>query len=78
MILRKFFSVARKADAIQRLTMPLSRQRQTRSVRMRTPEWELSMMLVVTKQRCSEGGTSSRLMVKHSSNPSRKLAAAAG
>ena len=78
MILRKFFSVARKADAIQRFTIPLSRQRQTRRVRIRTPECGLSMMFVLARQRCSEGGTSRRLRVKHSSSPSRKLAAAAG
>lgn len=63
MILRKFFSVASSAEAIQRFTMPLSRQRQTRRVRKRTPAWGLSMILVVARQRCSEGGTSSRLMV---------------
>ena len=78
MIFRKFFSVANKAEAIQRFTMPVSRQRQTRRVRMRTPEWGLSITLVVAKQRCSEGGTSSRLMVKHSSSPSLRLAAAEG
>src|SRR6516165_7295580 len=37
-----------------------------------------SMRLVVARHRCSEGGTSSRLMVKHSSSPSSKLAAADG
>src|SRR6516225_129601 len=78
MILRKFFSVASSAEAIQRFTMPLSRQRQTRRVRKRTPAWGLSMMLVVARQRCSEGGTSSRLMVKHSSIPSIRLEAAEG
>src|SRR5438477_9271613 len=78
MIFRKFFSVASSADAIQRFTMPLSRQRQTLRVRIRTPAWGLSMTLVVAKQRCSEAGTSSRLMVKHSSSPSIKLAAAEG
>ena len=36
------------------------------------------MRLVVARQRCSEAGSPSRLMVKHSSRPSRKLAAAAG
>jgi hypothetical protein len=34
--------------------------------------------LVVARQRCSEGGTSSRLMVKHSSIPSIRLEAAEG
>jgi len=61
MILRKFFSVANKAEAIQRFTMPVSRKRQTRRVRMRSQKGGLSMTLVVAKQRCSEGGTSSRL-----------------
>src|SRR5712671_3145979 len=61
MIFRKFFSVASRADAIQRFTMPLSRQRQTLRVRIRTPAWGLSMTLVVAKQRCSEAGTSSRV-----------------
>jgi len=36
------------------------------------------MMLVVARQRCRETGTSSRLMVQHSSNPSKRLAAAEG
>ena len=78
MIFRKFFSVASRADAIQRFTMPLSRQRQTLRVRIRTPAWGLSMTLVVAKQRCNEAGISSRLIVKHSSGPSIKLAAAEG
>ena len=39
---------------------------------------DTTMMLVVARQRCSEGGRSSRLMVKHSSSPSSKLAAAEG
>ena len=78
MMRRKFFSVARKEDAAQRSTMAASRQRQTRRVRMRTPDCGLSIKFVVARQRCSDGGMPKRLMVKHSSYPSRKLLAAAG
>ena len=70
--------MARKLEATQRWTMAASRQRHTRRVRNLTPACGLSMRLVVARQRCSEAGSPSRLMVKHSSRPSRKLAAAAG
>ena len=43
-----------------------------------TPDCGLSMRFVVARQRWRLGGTSARLIVKVSSNPSRKLAAAAG
>src|ERR1019366_8697429 len=76
MILRKFFSVLRKAEAIQRLTIEPFCQFVMRQVRMRTPACGLSMMLVVARQRCNEGGTPSRLMVKHSSSPSSRLVGA--
>jgi hypothetical protein len=46
------------------------RQRQTRRVRLRTPECGLSTTLLMARQRRSERGTSSRLMVKHSSRRS--------
>jgi hypothetical protein len=78
MMRRKFFSVARNEAAAQRWTMAASRQRHTRRVRMRTPDCGLSIKLVVARQRCSDRGMPKRLMVKHSSNPSRKLFAAAG
>ena len=78
MILRKFFSVLRKAEAIQRLAIEPFCQFVTRRVRMRTPACGLSMIFVVARQRCSEGGKPNRLMVKHSSNPSSRLAAADG
>src|ERR1017187_10721410 len=78
MILRKFFSVLKKAEAIHRLTIEQFCQFVTRRVRMRIPACGLSMMLVVARQRCNLGGTPSRLMVKHSSSPSRRLAAAEG
>ena len=78
MILRKLFSASSSEAATQRWTMSASRQRVTRSVRRRTPALGLSMMLVVAKQRHSDGGTPKRLMVKHSSAPSRNAAAAAG
>ncbi len=45
---------------------------------MRTPACGLWMMLVVARQRCREGGKTSRLMVKHSCRPSIRLAAAEG
>src|SRR5437899_12952221 len=41
-------------------------------------ECGLSTMLLVARQRCRERGMSSRLRVKHSSNPSRSAAAASG
>jgi len=63
------------AAADQRAGMP-GRQRQTRRVRVRTPEWGLSTRLLVARQRCSERGTSKRLMVKHSSSPSSRDRAA--
>ena len=72
------FSMARKLAATQRSTMALSRQRQMRRVRIRTPDCGLSIRLVVARQRSKEAGTPSRSKVKHSSNPSRKLAAAEG
>ena len=78
MMRRKFFSVARKEAAAQRWTIAASRQRHTRRVRRRTPDCGLSIKLVVARQRCNDGGMPKRLMVKHSSNPSRKLLAAAG
>ena len=78
MILRKFFSVLRKAEAIQRRAIAPFCQFVTRRVRMRTPACGLSMILVVARQRCSEGGKPNRLIVKHSSSPSSRLAAACG
>jgi hypothetical protein len=69
-------SVRRKAEAIQRKTMLPFGQGVTRRPWMRTPVCGLSMMLVVARQRPSEGGTSRRLMVKHSSRPSTGLEAA--
>ena len=78
MILRKLFSVSRKAAAAQRRTIEASFQRVTRRVLRLTPAFGLSTMLVVARQRCNDGGSPSRLMVKHSSRPSRKLAAASG
>jgi len=59
-------------------TISASRQRQTRRVRMRTPDCGLSIKFVVARQRCREEGMPRRLMVKHSSSPSRRLLAAAG
>src|SRR5881227_3501286 len=59
MMRRKCFSVSKKAAATQRAGMP-ARQRQTRRVRIRTPDCELSIKLVVGRQRCSENGTSNR------------------
>src|SRR5215472_18690263 len=58
--------------------MFLSFQWQIFRVLRRTPPFGLSIRLVEAKQRCSEGGTSRRLIVKHSSIPSRRLAAASG
>ena len=78
MMLLKRFSVLRNAEAIQRNTILPFCQWVTRRVWMRTPACGLSMMLVVARQRCSAGGMSSRLMVKHSSRPSSRLAAADG
>ena len=78
MILRKFFSVSRNAPATQRNTIPGSRRRQTFPVRFLTPDCGDSMIFVVAKQRCRLGGTSARLIVNVSFNPSRKLAAACG
>ena len=46
-MLRTFFSLAAKADATHRITLLPSRRRLTLRVRMRTPEWGFSMMLVV-------------------------------
>lgn len=43
-----------------------------------TPAWGLSMILVVPRQRRRAGDNSRRLMVKVSSRPSRRLAAAPG
>ena len=77
MMRRKFFSVARKAAATHRPGM-LARQRQTRRVRIRTPDCELSIKFAVARQRCKEGGTFKRLIVEHSSIPSSKLPAASG
>jgi hypothetical protein len=45
---------------------------------MRTPDCGLPIKLVVARQLRSDGGMRKRLMVKHSSNPSRKLFAVAG
>jgi hypothetical protein len=69
MMRRKFFSAARNDAAAQRSTMAASRQRQTRRVRMRTPDCGLSITLVVARQRCSDEGIPKRLIVKHSSSP---------
>ena len=68
--------MARNAAATQRRTIAAFRQRQTRRVRIHTPAWGLSMIWVVARHRCNEGGTPSRFSVKHSFRPSRKLAAA--
>ena len=76
MIFRKFFSVSRNAPATQRNVISPSRQRQTMPVFFRTPDCGLSIRFVVARQRWRLGGTSARLIVKVSSNPSRKLAAA--
>ena len=76
MIFRKFFSVSRNAPATQRNVISPSRQRQTLPVFFRTPDCGLSIRFVVARQRWRLGGTSARLIVKVSSNPSRKLAAA--
>ena len=70
MMRRKFLSVARNEAATQRSTIEASRQRHTWRVRIRTPDCGLSITLVVARQRCSDGGIPSRLMVKHSSSPS--------
>ena len=51
-------------------------QRVTFCVRRWTPPCGLSMMLVVARHLCSEGGTSKRCKVNISGNPSRKLRAA--
>jgi hypothetical protein len=77
MILRNDFSNSKNAAADQRAGMP-GRQRQTRRVRLRTPKWGLSTILLVAKQRCSERGMSSRLMVKRSSSPSSSAAGRVG
>ena len=58
--------------------MAASFQRVTRRVLRRTPALGDSTMFVVARQRCSDGGAPRRLMVKHSSMPSRKLTAASG
>lgn len=58
--------------------MPLSGQRQTLRVRMRTPACGLSIIFVLAMQRCSDSGKYRRLMVKHSSNRSVRPAAADG
>jgi hypothetical protein len=78
MMRRKLFSVARNELATQRCTILPSFQRLTRFVRILTPACGLSITLVVARQRCRDVGTSSRLMVKHYSSPSSRLAAAAG
>ncbi len=66
---------SRNAPATQRNVISPSRQRQTLPVFFRTPDCGLSMRFVVARQRWRLGGTSARLIVKVSSNPSRKLAA---
>ena len=75
---RKFFSVARKAEAAHLFTIAPSRQRPTRRVRIRTPEQGLSIRFVLTRQRRRAGGRAKRLTVKISSRPSKRLAAASG
>src|SRR5215472_12627631 len=74
----KVFSVASIAAAAQRFAIGLSLHRQTRRVRRRTPECGFSITFVLARHRCSDGGTSNRLIVKHSSMPSRRLSAASG
>lgn len=66
---RSATDVEAKVEAIQRRAIEPFSQFVRRRVRMRTPACGLSMMLVVARQRCNEGGTPSRLMVKHSSSP---------
>jgi hypothetical protein len=69
---RKFFSVASMAAAAHRFAIGLSRHRHTRLVRRRTPECGFSIKFVLARQRCSDGGMFIRLIVKHSSIPSRQ------
>ena len=65
MIFLNDFSISKNAAADHRAAMP-GCHRQTRRVRSRTPECGLSTILLVAKHRSSDGGTSSRLMVKNS------------
>ena len=78
----KFFSAARNPEAAHRRTIDpppkesgvlRTCQFVTRRVRIRTPEFGLSMMLVVAKLLLRLGGRPSRLMVKISDKPSRKV-----
>ena len=75
---RKLPSTARKAEATQRRTILPFFQQLTRRVLIRTPEYGLSMMLVLARHRHNEAGSSRRLIVNVSSRPSSKLAAAPG
>jgi len=78
MVLRKCFSVSSAAAAVHRKHISPERQCVTRPVRPSTPESELSITLVVAKHLRSLGDSPRRLMVKVSSIPSRRLAAAFG
>jgi len=70
MIFLNNFSISRNAAADHRAAMP-GCQRQTRRVRACTPECGLSTMLLVARHRCSDCGTSSRLIVKQPLRVSR-------
>lgn len=78
MIRRNFFSAARNDVAVQRRTISPLRHLVTRPVGFCIVPNGLSMMFVVARQRTSEDDTPKAFMVKRSSIPSRRLAAAPG
>ena len=75
---RNFSSAETRLAATQRRIIAPPSHSVTRRVRIRIPEFGLSMMLVETRLRRNEAGTPRRFTVNISAIPSRRLPAAPG